>query len=113
MLAEWDLAILSDDADLAVSELTTNALAASAGTGESPALIRLWLLSDGNRLVIVVWDNSRRPPVPTEAAVTDEHGRGLQIVAAVSSDWGWYGRTDIGGKCVWAEIKQIPAESMA
>lgn len=110
MLAEWELAILSNDADLVVSELTTNALKASEESDESPALIRLWLLSDGNRLVIVVWDGSRWPPAPTSAAVTDERGRGLQIVAAVSSDWGWYGRTDMGGKCVWAEIRQSPAE---
>jgi anti-sigma regulatory factor (Ser/Thr protein kinase) len=113
MLAEWALAIPGDDADLVVSELTTNALEASAEISESPAIIRLWLLSDGNRLVVVVWDGSSRPPALTRAAVTHEHGRGLQIVAAVSSDWGWYGRTDMGGKCVWAEIRQSPDEFMA
>jgi anti-sigma regulatory factor (Ser/Thr protein kinase) len=111
-LAEWGLASLSDDAELIVSELTTNALLASGAIGEYPPVIRLWLLSDTSRLVIVVWDGSLRPPALTEAPAAAEHGRGLQIVAAVSSDWGWYGRSDIGGKCVWAVVRKIPAEFM-
>jgi hypothetical protein len=111
-LAEWGLAALSDDTELVVAELTTNALMASGATGIHPPIIRLWLLSDTSRLIIVVWDGSLRPPALTKALTTAEHGRGLQIVAAVSSDWGWYGRTDIGGKCVWAEIKKSPAQYM-
>ena len=111
-MTEWGMAILSDDTELIVSELTTNALTASEATGEHSTVIRLWLLSDTSRLVIVVWDGSLRPPTFTEAPATAEHGRGLQIVAAVSSDWGWYGRTDIGGKCVWAEVRKGQPEFM-
>ena len=91
-LAEWGLASLSDDAELIVSELTTNALMTSGASGGYPPVIRLWLLSDPSRLVIVVWDGSLRPPALTNAPVAAEHGRGLRIVAAVSSDWGWYGQ---------------------
>ena len=104
-LAEWGLASLSGDAELIVSELTTNALMASGASAEYRPVIRLWLLNDTSRLIIVVWDGSLRPPVPASAPVAAEHGRGLRIVAAVSSDWGWYGRSDIGGKCVWAAIR--------
>jgi hypothetical protein len=110
-LAEWGLASLSDDAELIVSELTTNALMTSGSSGGYPPVIRLWLLSDTSRLVIVVWDGSLRPPALTNAPVAAEHGRGLQIVAAVSSDWGWYGRPDIGGKCVWAVIRNFRPNS--
>jgi hypothetical protein len=72
MLAEWALAIPGDDADLVVSELTTNALEASTEISESPAIIRLWLLSDGNRLVVMVWDGSRRPAGTYQCS---DHGR--------------------------------------
>lgn len=111
-MTEWGMAILSDDTELIVSELTTNALMASEAISEHPPVIRLWLLSDTSRLIIVVWDSSLRPPTLTETPATAEHGRGLQIVAAVSSGWGWYGRNDIGGKCVWAEVKKGPLEFM-
>jgi hypothetical protein len=109
-LAEWGLAILSSGAELVVSELTTNAVEACGALGADLALIRMWLLSDASRVVIVVWDGNRQPPLLTEAPVTAENGRGLQIVAAVSSGWGWYGRSDMGGKCVWAVFRKPPAE---
>jgi hypothetical protein len=110
-LVEWGLANLSDDAELIVSELTTNALMMSGVRGDYPPVIRLWLLSDESRLAIVVWDGSLRPPALTNAPVAAEHGRGLRIVAAVSSDWGWFRRSDIGGKCVWAVMRNFRPNS--
>lgn len=106
VLAEWGMADLAEDAELAVSELTANAFLASARSGGSPGLVRLWLLADEGRLVLVVWDDSRQPPVRSHAPAFAEHGRGLQIVEAVSSAWGWFGRPDEGGKCVWAEFRR-------
>jgi anti-sigma regulatory factor (Ser/Thr protein kinase) len=105
VLAEWGLSHISDDAELVTSELATNALLASPSAGVSPAVIRLWLLSDGSQFIVVVWDASRQPPLPVQAPVTAEHGRGLRLVAELSSDWGWYVRPDIGGKCVWAQFR--------
>jgi anti-sigma regulatory factor (Ser/Thr protein kinase) len=105
VLAEWGLSSISDDAELVTSELATNALLASPSAGESPAVIRLWLLSDGSQFIVVVWDASRQPPVPVQAQVTAEHGRGLRLVAELCSDWGWYGCPDIGGKCVWVQFR--------
>jgi hypothetical protein len=113
MLAEWELAVPRDDTELVVSELTTNALDASPAAGETRAVIRLWLLSDATRLVIVVWDASRKPPQLTGALLLDEHGRGLNIVATLSSDWGWFSCPDMDGKCVWAVIRKPPAGFMA
>ena len=113
MLAEWGLAVPRDDTELVVSELTTNALGASPTAGENLAVIRLWLLSDAGRLVIVVWDASRKPPQLSDAMLLDEHGRGLNIVATLSCDWGWFSRPDIGGKCVWAVIRKPPVRFMA
>jgi hypothetical protein len=113
MLAEWGLAVPRDDTELVVSELTTNALGASPAAGENPAVIRLWLLSDAARLVIVVCDESRQSPQLTDALLLDEHGRGLNIVATLSSNWGWFSRPDMGGKCVWAVIRKPPAGFMA
>jgi anti-sigma regulatory factor (Ser/Thr protein kinase) len=101
-LAEWGLAVATADADLVVSELITNAVSASVQFRETPPAIRFWLLSDGDRLIIVVWDASPWLPRCSEAALDAIGGRGLQIIAALSDDWGWFGRSEIAGKCVWA-----------
>jgi anti-sigma regulatory factor (Ser/Thr protein kinase) len=112
VLAEWGLSVLSDDAELVASELATNAMFASPALGEDPPLIRLWLLGDALQFVIVVWDGSRRPPVLTRAPLLAERGRGLWLISELASDWGWYGRSDMGGKCVWAQFRK-PAAFLA
>jgi anti-sigma regulatory factor (Ser/Thr protein kinase) len=108
MLAEWGLKALSDETDLVITELTTNAMQASEQLQEQPCVIRVWLLSDAVRLVIVVWDASCQLPQLAETSLDAMDGRGLQIVAALSNDWGWYGRSDMAGKCVWSEIVTPP-----
>jgi len=95
---------LADPVELVVSELATNAVAASRLAGLAPA-IRLWLLADAARVLVLVWDASPRPPARADAGVDAEGGRGLLLVEAVSNRWGWYrdlqGET---GKVVWAEL---------
>jgi anti-sigma regulatory factor (Ser/Thr protein kinase) len=108
MLTEWGLKTLIDETDLVVTELTTNALQASEQLQERSPAIKIWLLSDAVRLVIVVWDASRQLPQLTDAPLDALSGRGLQIVAELSNDWGWYGRSDMAGKCVWSEIVTTP-----
>jgi len=66
------------------------------------APVRLWLLSDGAQLVILVWDAGPQPPVRLDAGDDAENGRGLLLVDAVSTDWGWQFPPDMGGKTVWA-----------
>jgi len=115
MLAEWGMPDLRDDAETVSSELATNAFLASAPREDAPpawdsgpALIRLWLLSDVSRLLMVVWDAVRRPPVPVKAAELDEHGRGLLLVSALSSRWGCYERPGVAGKFTWVEFQRAP-----
>jgi anti-sigma regulatory factor (Ser/Thr protein kinase) len=104
MLWEWGLTPLSADAELLVSELVTNAVAASqAADPSSPVL--LWLLADQTRVLILVWDVSSEPPVPTEDSGDSddaESGRGLLLVQAMSRKWDWYHSPGKTGKVVWA-----------
>ena len=111
VLWEWRLGSLSEVAGLLVSELTTNAIQTVAGRGE-PAFIRLRLSSDKTRVLIEVWDADPRPPKPKALdmddmpPVGDEGGRGLFLVATLSTRWGWYPMREWGGKAVWAEVME-------
>ena len=60
VLGDWGLSGLSGDAELLVSELTTNAIAAVQPT---TLPVRMWLLADTRRVLVLVWDPSSRPPV--------------------------------------------------
>lgn len=108
---EWDMAALTEAAGLVITELTTNAVQASAdlpgssyqgvwSAGQPP--IRLWITSDHRRILIQVWDASHLMPARQEPDSDAETGRGLQIVAAVSSRWGAFTPEGSGGKVVWA-----------
>ena len=111
MLRKWGLAQLSESSELIVSEIVTNAIQAVTARA-IPAPIRLWLLSDHSRVRIAVWDADARPPqlqpTPVDGGAdwSDEHGRGLLLVASLSERWGWYPTPGWGGKVVWAEITE-------
>lgn len=94
-LAAWDLDPIADTAELLVSELVTNAL--RHGRGD----VRLRLLRD-RTLVCEVWDAGLVQPRRRRAHVTDEGGRGLQLVGLLSSAWG--SRRTHQGKTVWFEL---------
>jgi anti-sigma regulatory factor (Ser/Thr protein kinase) len=100
VLWEWRLAVLAENAELLVSELMTNAIAASPSAG-SDSPVRLWLLSDAARVLIAVWDASPDPPVRADVSADAESGRGLLLVEMFSEQWGSY-VTPAGGKTVWA-----------
>jgi anti-sigma regulatory factor (Ser/Thr protein kinase) len=100
VLWEWRPALLAENTELLISELTTNAIAASRSAGgDSP--IRLWLLSDAVRVLIAVWDASPDPPVRADVSADSESGRGLLLVEMISDQWGSYA-SPAGGKTVWA-----------
>jgi anti-sigma regulatory factor (Ser/Thr protein kinase) len=101
---EWGLADLGDTAELLASEIATNAVQASARLRTAgPALIRVWLTSDGVALVIHVWDGNPEMPVRKDmVAVDDEGGRGLMLVESLGKDWGAY--REASGKVVWVVI---------
>jgi anti-sigma regulatory factor (Ser/Thr protein kinase) len=102
LLWEWGLAAQSKSAELLVSELVTNAIAASRSM-EQMFPVRLWLLADKARVLILVWDASPWPPAPLNDIGEDaESGRGLLLVESISERWDWYFPEETGGKVVWA-----------
>jgi anti-sigma regulatory factor (Ser/Thr protein kinase) len=102
VLREWGLRELADDAALVVSELMTNAAAASMMCpGRPPVALRL--VASGESLVIEVWDQSPLDLEPSESDLDAEGGRGLSVVAALSDRWGCQ-RTGYRCKAVWAEL---------
>jgi DNA-binding NarL/FixJ family response regulator len=97
-LKKWQLApVLVDDALLVISELVTNAVTHA----NSSCRIRLSLTPA--RLRIDVLDNGAGTPEPLPYSQTEEHGRGLYMVDAVTTAWGL---EDVPGegKLVWAEL---------
>ena len=51
-------------------------------------------------IAVIVTDSSADPPVRRDPAEDTEHGRGLNIVEALSATWGW--RPEGPGKAVYA-----------
>jgi len=105
VLQEWGLGAHSETLELLVSELTANSLVASQALQQPvPSPIHLWLRAERGRVQVMVWDANPRPPIPKQAGEDAESGRGLMIVEALSTRWGWYTPKGIGGKCVWCEL---------
>ena len=92
----WGLQGLCDDAALVVTELVANAVR-HAGTDIE---ISFTHLVSGLRLEVK--DGSRRPLRHRTALSSDEGGRGLLLVDALSTRYGVVGEAD--GKRVWAEL---------
>jgi anti-sigma regulatory factor (Ser/Thr protein kinase) len=100
VLQEWGLVFFADLAELLVSELLTNAVAASASCGA--AAVHLDLASDRQRLLIMVRDFALGAPAPRRPSADDDSGRGLQIVSELAEQYGWQPPRDGGpGKVVW------------
>jgi len=112
VLRGWGLDELAGDAELITSELAANVVRAATGPDGRPRydagrLPVLWLrlLSDRARLRVEVWDNlplSCGVPVRRVAGDDDESGRGLELVGALSKDWGWERLPAHAAKRVWA-----------
>lgn len=88
---------LVDDAVLLTSELVTNAVL----HGGPPLVVAVEC--DGQRLQVQVRDGALEQPTPRDSARSDESGRGLALVAALSEDWGVDPVDD--GKYVWFVIR--------
>jgi len=113
ILWEWGMQAIADAVELVVSELVTNALAASNDLasaqfrGNAVSVVpplRLWLACDRRKVLIEVWDASPDLPVCQDPKPEAEGGRGLQLVEAMSADWGSYVPDGSGGKTVWAIV---------
>jgi anti-sigma regulatory factor (Ser/Thr protein kinase) len=102
---EWGLPALAEKIELIVSELVTNSVQAAERSHRgdlATAIVRLWLSSDLDCVLIRVWDGNRQMPVRHEARPDEESGRGLTLVEHLSSEWGAYRKAD--GKVVWSLI---------
>ncbi|MFW6691934.1 ATP-binding protein [Streptomyces sp. MAR4 CNX-425] len=90
----------ADDIRVCVSELVTNALR------HTPAgrLLLVRVVAQEHLVHIEVHDAGSGEPHLCAPADTDDHGRGLLLVAALADDWGTADR-DGPGKCVWAAFK--------
>jgi len=109
LLWEWGASALSERVELLVSELVTNALKASQSLDWiSP--IRLWLLSDRQRVLILVWDANPQPPIRMDVDEQTEGGRGLLLVETFSAKWDWYAHNEMAGKVVWALCEMEPLQ---
>ncbi|UWE11393.1 SpoIIE family protein phosphatase [Actinacidiphila bryophytorum] len=104
MLADWGRTGLADTVELVASELVGNTVRHARGIGvdaadPSPGTIRLRMLNLGDTVVCEVYDGSKSVPQVRHPALTDEFGRGLQLVALSADGWGT--RYTGFGKCVW------------
>ncbi len=93
-LAVWDLDDLAPTTELLASELVGNVVRHARG----PVSLRLLY---GAELVCEVFDGSQTMPRIRRATETDEGGRGLQLITALSGQWG--ARYTPKGKCIWTE----------
>ncbi|MFF3751877.1 SpoIIE family protein phosphatase [Streptomyces sp. NPDC002018] len=98
-LSAWGLDDRSFATELIVSELVTNAIR----HGRPP--IHLRLIKDRS-LICEVVDGSDAAPHLRRARTFDEGGRGLFLVAQLSSRWG--SRHTAQGKIIWAEQQLDP-----
>jgi anti-sigma regulatory factor (Ser/Thr protein kinase) len=105
VLREWGITgDPAESVELAVSELVTNAIQASAALPDPvPAAVRLWLSRDVSHVLVEVGDAVAAPPAAERPEDPSEHGRGLMIVDAVSDERGTY-ELPAGGKVVWAKL---------
>lgn len=100
-LAGWGYG--PDDIDCALlvcSELATNAVQHGHRAGH---LFEVQVTAEGAVCVVEVSDPTPRPPRSVTAGADDEHGRGLQLIAALAEEIGHRPRNPIG-KTVWARL---------
>ena len=115
VLAGWELTAIKDEAVLIVSELATNVVQAAQdedgspaydGNGRLPAM-SLHLMTDRALLRVELRDtlpSSAGVPAPRKAAPAAESGRGLEIVATLSLNWGWHPVPGTQQKLTWATL---------
>ncbi len=93
-LADWGLDELAFTTELILSELVTNAIRYGGET------VQVRVVRDRS-LICEVFDSSSTSPHLRYAAMTDEGGRGLFLVAQLAERWGT--RYTPAGKVIWAE----------
>jgi hypothetical protein len=105
LLGKWSLEGYADDAMLITSELISNSVAETnklEWARRPPVGLRLH--GGPSVLAMEVWDAVLGSPVPRVAAAGDESGRGLAIVAGLSTSCGFYYAGKHRGKVTWSII---------
>jgi anti-sigma regulatory factor (Ser/Thr protein kinase) len=100
-LLAWETAADPADAALLTSELVTNAVQHAAGP-----VIMLVITCSCGQLRVDVHDTSAALPEMADVPADAERGRGLQLVAALADEWGFY-RTP-AGKAVYFTLASRP-----
>jgi anti-sigma regulatory factor (Ser/Thr protein kinase) len=95
--AHHNLGGFAADAEAVTSELVTNAIEHAGAATFGLEVVRL---AESGMVAVIVSDCSPHPPVRHDPAEDTEHGRGLNIVEALSVEWGW--RPKAPGKAVHA-----------
>jgi hypothetical protein len=90
-LADWKVI---DNALIVVAELVANAV-------KIGDVFRLTISRRGGTALIEVWDPSEAAPDRRRRSADRVDGRGLLLVEACSTNWGWR-MEEHGGKTVWA-----------
>ncbi|HEX5986687.1 MAG TPA: response regulator [Nocardioides sp.] len=96
-LTDWSLQPLIDPALLVASELAANAVT------HADSAFRIQLSLTQRTLRIDVIDFGQGTPEPQPPSTTQEHGRGLLLIDALTTAWG-IEEGPGSGKLVWAEI---------
>ncbi|MFG2979534.1 ATP-binding protein [Streptomyces sp. NPDC048331] len=117
VLQQWAVpASTTETARLIVSELATNATSHTTPEPDTtwfssrpgrPRTFAVSLTLTDRKLEISVGDHDPTPPTLREAETEATSGRGLSIVAMLSSNWGYRLAPHGAGKAVWA-ILHLP-----
>jgi hypothetical protein len=100
-ICAWEAPIDASVAVLLTSELVTNAIRQEPGK-----LVTLAITCSCGELRVDVHDTSRALPVLVDAPADAETGRGLMLVATLSSQWGFY--PTLAGKAVYFTLAFEP-----
>lgn len=102
-LGRWDCADALGTVSLLVSELVTNAVVHAASEPEVAVVLQR------DRLRVEVADASPDLPVPRQARLTDDSGRGMALLDDLATAWGVTPLGDDDGKVVWFEVPRLDA----
>jgi anti-sigma regulatory factor (Ser/Thr protein kinase) len=94
-----------DDAETVTSELVTNVVKHVCDNGAETIGVSLTRAWNPAAVTVTVSDSSPDGPIRCDASTDSLHGRGLQIVEALSAHWGW--RQQEGGKAIFAMLTRV------
>jgi anti-sigma regulatory factor (Ser/Thr protein kinase) len=105
-------AAVGDTAELLVSELVTNAVM------HARTDLHVGVCGDERTLLVTVTDGHPDAPPDDRAVATlpdggadyQESGRGIAIIVALASDFGWRHREDGPGKVMWFTLDMTAAD---